>query len=804
MPHRESLWRKKVKSLARELVEHGATPLSARTDRIIALIGAGASAPAGIPTAGKLKDVIKSVIKGNKHHISEAVLEEQLRYKGKGSIQAATLEDFTQAACSIAHIRDLVVEQVALSCLCPPKLSTHHAPAKSLPALLGYEIIAHLVKHGFIDHVISMNFDEILDQALENELGGALLKIVSERDAMMAKSPPAWMSCLVKPHGTISAPYSLRFTREDVKMFPNEIKDFIVRELLPPKSSPNDVPVTLIIVGCSMRDEVLAEILGDANIKHSYRIDTVKPRLLQSAGSIQPRGLAEVLGRRKPKEQLIVSPRGVEVLTDLWDLMQREAQKKNLTLVSIARHHILSEAFGRIRKGDGGIAMVDSEKRLELELLLAVAKAKGKFNTYNLARSGRVHRYFDVEHNRTSNVGVFKRMVEQPDGIFVNEHLDHRYEGENFLTYNFEDAKRYLWRFCEKNGVEPKARHRMLRWYRAVKDDEEVEVNRAPDARNEWQFEAAQPIHTMAELHQRTRKLLLNREANRLLLICESGDWLKREWVQGIISERIRSRAPQLDCELIIIQQDEIAPLAKGGLMDKRDFAVRPVVGSESHPNPIRLHWWEHNRHMTLAVRMSSDGKILKLVEGIYFRRRLNRPLIAPVHVNTLSDLDKLLRIFYRYRQKYFRSVIRFVPADQSHHREIDEVLRGAYRGQRTGRREASERIQRALTDPEQTTLLAYRDGESREASIVGVVSFLQKKNMVELIAVGVSKEWQQNGVGRMLIEKMEQVARINHTPLIQTVTDHDSIKDYLKRRGYEVSRNLGRGKFAMRKTIRM
>ena len=36
---------------------------------------------------------------------------------------------------------------------------------------LAYEILAHLMKHGFIDAIINFNFDEVLDQAIEDELG---------------------------------------------------------------------------------------------------------------------------------------------------------------------------------------------------------------------------------------------------------------------------------------------------------------------------------------------------------------------------------------------------------------------------------------------------------------------------------------------------------------------------------------------------------------------------------------------------------------------------------------------------------
>jgi len=89
---------------------------------------------------------------------------------------------------------------------------------KFLPVKL-YEIIAHFFKHRLIDVIINFNFDELLDNAIDDEMGNtSYFKIVHDSDCKpineimdknMLKTP-----LYIKPHGTISSKTSLLFTKE--------------------------------------------------------------------------------------------------------------------------------------------------------------------------------------------------------------------------------------------------------------------------------------------------------------------------------------------------------------------------------------------------------------------------------------------------------------------------------------------------------------------------------------------------------------------------------------------------------------
>jgi hypothetical protein len=100
--------------------------------------------------------------------------------------------------------------------------------ARRHPTLLSNELLAHLMKHRFIDGVISMNFDELLDQSILDEFGeDGCRTIVFERDAAKYLRDPATrdtrVPVLIKPHGTASERFSLRFSIESYYQSPPDM-----------------------------------------------------------------------------------------------------------------------------------------------------------------------------------------------------------------------------------------------------------------------------------------------------------------------------------------------------------------------------------------------------------------------------------------------------------------------------------------------------------------------------------------------------------------------------------------------------
>lgn len=102
---------------------------------------------------------------------------------------------------------------------------------KTFPSYF-YEIIAHLLKNRFIEGIINFNFDELLDQSINEEIGdGRLSTIISDGDCIpyseLLTSEKLREPFYIKPHGTASHKSSLRFTKEQYLNIPPEIENLM-------------------------------------------------------------------------------------------------------------------------------------------------------------------------------------------------------------------------------------------------------------------------------------------------------------------------------------------------------------------------------------------------------------------------------------------------------------------------------------------------------------------------------------------------------------------------------------------------
>ncbi len=102
---------------------------------------------------------------------------------------------------------------------------------KFLPSLF-YETIAHLFKHRYIDVIINLNFDELLDNAIEDEMGDSTYhKITDDVDCEqwddIVGESRLRIPIYIKPHGSIRSLSSMRFTNEHYIDLSTNIKEFL-------------------------------------------------------------------------------------------------------------------------------------------------------------------------------------------------------------------------------------------------------------------------------------------------------------------------------------------------------------------------------------------------------------------------------------------------------------------------------------------------------------------------------------------------------------------------------------------------
>ncbi|HLF87805.1 MAG TPA: SIR2 family protein [Anaerolineales bacterium] len=227
--------------------------------RVLAIVGAGASKIAGLPLANealkKLKDEASMPSKA-----LEAELERLTQiYKLDRDAFETYLRALSTSVFEAQKLRDNL-----------QKMYGH----RFMP-VLSYEILAHMLKHRFLDAIINFNFDELLDQSIEDELDPEeYYHILSDGDCpdegKLRETYPE-LPFYIKPHGTAGYKSTLRFTREDYYGLPFDIQR-VLRYLLTEK------PVVLLIIGFGMQSFEFNHILEDAHPdSRMYHINLKNP-----------------------------------------------------------------------------------------------------------------------------------------------------------------------------------------------------------------------------------------------------------------------------------------------------------------------------------------------------------------------------------------------------------------------------------------------------------------------------------------------------------------------------------------------
>lgn len=232
-----------------------------------------------------------------------------------------------------------------------------------------YEIIAHLFKHRFIDIIINFNFDELLDQAIEEELGKSdYHKILHEGDCEplshimidgRLKTP-----IYIKIHGTASVMNSMQFTKNHHLQLPAQMKQFIekwVYGYVDDAGEQNRIPVNLITLGFDLErarfSEYLKEhqepkknlVIGSKLFQINWkkdaaaRVGNIEKYYQQTNGQKRHIQLAD-WDKIKDKEDANLVPMA-DFWTRLWEKHLVPLFKPLFKPRSIARHQMVADIF---------------------------------------------------------------------------------------------------------------------------------------------------------------------------------------------------------------------------------------------------------------------------------------------------------------------------------------------------------------------------------------------------------------------------------------------------------------------------
>jgi hypothetical protein len=574
--------------------------------RVIAIVGSGASKAVGLPLAAEALEILKEeAIIPNRALEAELDRLSQIYKLERGAFETC-LRALSTSVFEAQKLRDSLQNMY----------SHRYMP------ILGYEILAHMLKHRFLDAIINFNFDELLDQAIEDELDPEeYYHILSDGDCpdeIELKDTNPELPFYIKPHGTASHKSTLRFTREDYYGLPLDIQR-ILRYLI------TDKPVVLLVIGFGMQSLEFNHILEDAKQgSMMFHINKSNP-VEKTAFTKFNRN--ELLG--------IIPPGSIsDILKIIWERVSSSFRNKYRPR-GIERHILVARTFSReIKKRNVENYL---RGRTVIELCLSVAKGKGLVTMSQLSedRSGK---YFDDYKAVRSDANFYEmcRQIGLKDIGYSREAMRLMKEDKQISKILDEKEFRLEIDFLYsrvQNNLDPESRNQLskdifrktlLQLYKG----QEVELRYHPHNPYTKIFRFPKPIPTYTTLKFFTDQIF-KQDWEYLFLVAETGEWLTEDHIVRQI-HRKRSKNPNIKIYLIVADMSWEQELRK-----KYGKIIAEIKG---------IPWWEHNRHMTILVNSNRAP-----LASIYFSRRLRSANITPVLLDNIDDSLVVLESFNAY-----------------------------------------------------------------------------------------------------------------------------------------------------------
>jgi hypothetical protein len=530
------------------------------------------------------------------------------------------------------------------------------------PPVLGYEFLAHLLKHRFLDAIVSFNFDELLDRSLDDELAASEYKrIVFERDCGGVQADPDapdYVPLYIKLHGTASEPSSLRFTPDSYYSLPARIVD-LTRELMHTENC------ILVTAGSGLGSFDFQRLLGIPRNLEVYNL---------SRTSIKKRVKRAIVKERKKASSMPVVLRDCSTKRDDCDsllkhllatLERRTASaapqgkprrgeiQRLVEFRTVLRHEAVTQLLGSGRwyvvatksKWSRGNEIEYLRRRTILELAFAAVKARGLLSIVPLAYD-RPARYFELYTQKTNgqgeswaslcSAGGLVEATDTPDILISRQDLrtqgrptpKHRgrqgkrggSSSETHVLHEFDVEKLAAHVLARvKNPFGPDDVRLLTEALRELQSQSDVELHTQDDRVCTKAFRRPTTLKTTTALTVYTWLMLHGLErGDRVHVSSETGKWLTRDSIVPLL-KRQRLRV------LMAFDIDESA-------LEKK-YKRRRV--QRAHVNP-----WHHNRHMTIVCDKERP------MRAIYFARHLRTPIITAVYLDSVRDVEHLMKTY--------------------------------------------------------------------------------------------------------------------------------------------------------------
>ena len=691
-----ALWRLVDIFKERYISQSGSSSARPERPRVVLVLGAGASIGSGLPLWSQpaLKTEVLQIAERHfgvhPRFLNEAWAalgptigfpgarwtEDDKREKLK---QRASLDQLCAVACGFHTLRGEILGLLRRK-FAPWTTEERPEPGAGTgpPPQLGYELIAHLLKHRFIDHVITFNFDEVLDEAIRSELTDDDFVCVTSDHHVPATGNDK--PHLIKLHGTLSQPETIRFTPDRTATLPEHMVEVLDRIIFHPARAAESQVIRLISLGYAWKDRDFAHyiaarsdlireivvVVRDPTDEADVLIGAPERLYPQARAAAGPRVLRLLLSASTLVPQGADVPSVDTLLWAVWRALFADLTGSagppvpgtpRYPVMPAARHVVLSHLFA------GDSSACTREARFLAELFLHTVECKGMVNVSVMARNCRLHRHGPRPHAgrdpllsgnllRRANVADVKEtyfaVAETPEMLCEWPVGRRDFAIPATVTEPDLDVEGHI----EYRAAPAVGRVFLERQLKTVFDGEEVEVVPSRDPRHEWVFSEPEPMATYLEFQMATRELLEDGDWTVLLVIAETGAWLSSELFAEILRRQTQGGARRILCietSTRDLGEWHLRKAIERELEQKRRSAHQ--IGTTLLTG--RLAWWKHNRHLTLGY----DGNGRQFTKGIYFRRRLKSTQISPVRVCQPQDCAELFLTFLSYARRVIEDI---------------------------------------------------------------------------------------------------------------------------------------------------
>ena len=602
---------------------------------IIPMVGAGASIVAGIPSGESLKNIIYNrLVEGCsefQNPICDLLDQEAIDLfgeKGSEGIKKLSLFEFASIVSKFAYGRKTIHEVV----------DTEISKPKKVP--LAYELLAHLTKHNFIDHFISLNFDELLERSLQDEIPNRL-RVVAGADDLPGpnfKEKSKKYCYLLKPFGTFHKD-KYKLTPEDVMKFgDNSLWQFCINNIFNYYNGTKFPDVTLLLVGYSASEVAFEELCLKLNTNHR-KVDIYVIKKNEKLGH-RFEALQNTL-KIKINPIVLDADVALDILATLIQIKLKEKQP-HAPLVSHSRHQIISNCMSYNN-------VVKDDNRFEVEVILQAIKSRGFFTIESVGAIQRIRNYASNANQVIKKMVNFEILMHNiPFEQFDDpKSCDDENRWSQDYNLNMGNESDFAEKLLDKWGKNPEKIIKefdvclekkevlvcdtTLKQYladRIVKIGAGVEIeingkNNDPSAR--WLFSRPKEITTISDLGNISANMLekMLSDTNHFLHIFgiwSTGEWLFHEkgYAYCAFGKEIIKRLKQGNASLHMINCHPDSDILKSIKKDRSNEVIAELNKIKNETVDIGLlSWWRLNRRMTL-LRIENEEQD-EQQEGIYF-----------------------------------------------------------------------------------------------------------------------------------------------------------------------------------------